>query len=333
MRIALDAMGGNQAPAAMVLGACNYARQYPTHEIILVGQEAAIERCLAEVSGPYVGNVTIHHAGDTIGMADKISALKDKPDDSMNHTTRLVKEGRADAAVLCGNTACSVAASQLHLRRIPGVKRAGILTPLPNLNGHTWIIDCGANSVGKAEHLAQFATMGEAFLRRFSGLERPRIGVLNIGEEDSKGDHLTSETMDLLRPAHLNVVGFVEGNDIFRGVVDLVVCDGFTGNVLLKTAEGCAGAIAAILKEEIRKRFWSRLGYLLMRPAFAGLRARTHWSLVGGCLLLGVNGVVVIGHGRSDATAVYHALRQAARCVDTEVIEHLRSQLMAPVAA
>jgi phosphate acyltransferase len=320
MRLALDAMGGDEAPQAMVAGALDYARDHREHQVILVGREDALQPLLPSTAP---ANLTIHHATEVITMADKIGALKDKPDDSINTASRLVKNGDADAMVLCGNTACSVAAAQLHLRRIAGVKRAGILTPLPNPFGLTWVVDCGANAVGKPEHLAQFAEMADVFLRNYSNIEKPRIGVLSIGSEDGKGDDLTQQTLDLIRASHLNSVGNVEGNHIYTGNVDIVVCDGFTGNVVLKTSEGVASAIKVILSQAVKKSWRRMLGYWLAKPAFEELRERTHWSLVGGCMLLGVNGNAIIGHGRSGPVAVYNALKQAARCVETKVVNQL----------
>jgi glycerol-3-phosphate acyltransferase PlsX len=334
MRLALDAMGGDHAPQAIVDGGLDYARAHPDQTVILVGRTDDIERCLQAQRGPRPGNVEVHHAPDVIGMGDKIQALKDKPDDSMNACARLVKDGVADGMVLCGNTGCSVAAAQLHLRRIKGVKRAGILTPLPTVHGTAWVIDCGANATGKPEHLVQFGEMAAAFLGCFSRLEKPAVGLLNIGSEEDKGDDLVGETYHLLKESELNFKGNIEGNDIFKGTVDVVVCDGFTGNIVLKSSEGVASAIGRIIEQEIRKGGpLVKLGYLLMKPAFAGLKRRTHWSVVGGCLLLGVNGVTVIGHGRSDRVAVAAALGQAARCVETQVIARLTEILAEKPAA
>lgn len=334
MRLALDAMGGDHAPGAIVDGGLDHARAHPDQTVILVGRKDEIERCLQAQSGPRPGNVEIHHAPEVIGMGDKIQALKDKPDDSMNACARLVKDGAADAMVLCGNTGCSVAAAQIHLRRIKGVKRAGILTPLPTVSGTAWVIDCGANAAGKAEHLVQFGEMAAAFLGCFSQLANPTVGLLNIGSEEDKGDDLVGEAYHLLKETSLNFKGNIEGNDIFKGSIDVVVCDGFTGNIVLKSSEGVASAISRIIEQEIRKGGpLVKLGYLLMKPAFAGLKRRTHWSVVGGCLLLGVNGVTVIGHGRSDRVAVAAALNQAARCVETKVIARLTEVLAEKSAA
>jgi glycerol-3-phosphate acyltransferase PlsX len=197
MRLALDAMGGDDAPRAMVRGAIDYARTHPTHTVVLVGREPDITASL-KAEGQTLANIVIEHAPEVIGMADKIQALKDKPNDSMNRCAQLVKQGKADGMILCGNTGCSVAAAQLHLRRIPGVKRAGILTPLPKPSGSSWICDSGANSVGKPEHLAQFAEMSAAFLTKVYGVVNPKVGVLSNGEEDGISDGLLREADDLV---------------------------------------------------------------------------------------------------------------------------------------
>ncbi|MEK7414810.1 MAG: phosphate acyltransferase PlsX [Planctomycetota bacterium] len=330
MRIALDAMGGDDAPLAMVQGALDYARSFPSHDVILVGREHDIDSCL-KAEGASPKNIQIEHAPEVIGMAEKMAALRERPNDSMNRSAQLVKQGQADAMVLCGNTGCSVAAAQLHLRRIPGVKRAGLLTPLPNPKGHTWVIDCGANAVCKPEHLVDFALLGSAFLQSTYGIAHPRIGVLSIGEEEGKGVELTTETLELLRKTDLNLLGFVEGHHIYQGGVDVVVCDGFTGNVMLKACEGVYEAITSILKEEIYSSLRTKVGYQVIRPAFDGLRRRTHWSLVGGVLLAGVDGVTIIGHGRSNRVAVFHALKQAARAVDGRAIENMRERMRSMV--
>lgn len=318
-------MGGDEAPQAIVQGAYDYALSHPDHIVVLVGQESVIDDHLSNLDSQ-PKNLETKHAPSVIAMGDKISALKEKPDDSMNVCSQMVKNGEADAMVLCGNTACSVAAAQLHLRRIPGVKRAGILTPLPNPDGLTWVCDCGANAVGKPEHLTQFAIMSSVFLEHYDKAEQPRVGVLSIGSEEGKGDELTQETLSLLRQESVNLIGNVEGNDIFAGSVDIVVCDGFTGNVVLKAAEGVAKLIGGILREELHGSPLTMFGGLLAKKAFKRLRERTHWSLVGGCLLLGVNGVTIIGHGRSDRVAVCNAIKQATRCVEVDVMTHLRQQ-------
>ncbi len=328
MRLALDAMGGDDAPRAMVQGALDYARAHPEHTVILVGIDGDLRRSLAQESPAGTPpNIVIEHAPEVIGMAEKIKALKERPDDSMNVSARLVKDGKADAMILCGNTGCSVAAAQLHLRRIPGVKRAGIASPIPTITGqHTWVCDMGANAECRPEHLVQFAEMTAAFLEAAYQRPNPRVGVLSIGEEEEKGVPLTQETLALLKQTTLNLVGNVEGHDLFKGTVDVVVCDGFTGNIALKTAEGVFDAITHILKEEIGNGGpLVKIGALLTKPAFRGLKRRAHWAEVGGCPLIGVDGVTIIGHGRSDRRAVFNALAQAARCVDGKVMDRLRA--------
>ena len=333
MRLALDAMGGDDAPRAMVTGAVDYARDNPANSVILVGREADIRAELARLGGA-PANVVIEHAPDMIGMADKIEALRERPDNSITRCATMLKQGAVDGIVLCGNTACSVVTAQLHLRRIPGVKRAGLLAPLPKPTGHTWICDVGANNIGKAEHLVQFAEMTVAFLSAAMGKKNPTVGVLSNGEEDEKGNDLTHETLALLRKTSLNVLGQIEGHHIYsREDLDIVVCDGFVGNIVLKTSEGVENGLRKIIKEEITRRFWTKLGGLLVRPAFTGVRRRVDWRLVGGSPLLGVDGVTIKGHGRSDKVAVFHALKQAAGCVDGKLIDSLRTHFHATLTA
>ncbi len=324
MRIALDAMGGDDAPLAMVQGAVDYAKAHPSHTVVLVGRENDLVACLKR-ENCNLSNIAIEHAPEVIGMADKIEALRTKPNDSMNRCAQLVKQGKADGMVLCGNTGCSVAAAQLHLRRIPGVKRAGILVPLPTPKKLTWMCDGGANSVCKPEHLVQFAELGACYIETAVGTKRPKVGVLSIGSEEEKGDHLTTEALQLLRQTDLNLVGNVEGHDIYSGELDLVVCDGFTGNVVLKASEGVFDAIHKVLKEEIYRSLRTKLGGKLVRPAFDRLKRRAHWSYVGGCPLVGVDGITIIGHGRSNRIAVYHALLQAAQGISANTVERMRS--------
>jgi glycerol-3-phosphate acyltransferase PlsX len=334
MRLVLDAMGGDDAPRAMVQGAFDYASAHPEHTVILVGREQDIRSVAAqEFQGRFPANVVIEDAPEVIGMSEKLKALKERPNDSMNRCAQLLKQGKGDAMVLCGNTGCSVGAAQLHLRRIPGVKRAGILVPMPNPKGHTWVCDMGANAECRPEHLVQFAEMTSAFLEAVYDRRNPKVGVLSIGEEDEKGVALTQETLELLRKTDLNLVGNVEGHDIFTGDLDVVVCDGFTGNIVLKAAEGVFDAIVTILKEEIKASVRNTVGAAIMRPAFHALKHRAHWSVVGGCPLIGVDGVTIIGHGRSDRVAVSNALGQAARCVEGKFVERLRTYFKAQTSA
>ncbi len=322
MRLALDAMGGDDAPRAMVDGALHYALKQPKHQVILVGREDVLRPLLTGAPA----NVVIEHTPDVIGMGDKLPALKERPNNSINRCTELLKQGKADGLVLCGNTGCSVVAAQLNLRRIPGVKRAGLVAPLPKPTGHTWVCDVGANNVNKPEHLVQFAEMTVAFLASTLGKERPKVGVLSNGEEDEKGIELTHETLTLLRKTDLNVVGQIEGHHLYTTDIDVVVCDGFIGNIVLKTSEGVENGLRKIIKEEVGRHFWSKVGGLLVQSAFEGVRRRVDWRFVGGSPLLGVDGLVIKGHGRSDKVAIYHALKQAAAAVDGGLIDKLRTR-------
>jgi phosphate acyltransferase len=336
MKLALDAMGGDQAPLAMVQGAFDYARANPQHTILLVGQEDRVRLAMRDAAGSagIPSNVVIEHAPEVIGMAEKLKALKERPNDSMNVSCRLVKEGKADAAILCGNTACSVTAAQLHWRRIPGVKRAGILTSLPKPSGHTWVIDCGANAEGKADHLVQFAAMASIYVETTLKKSKPGVGVLSIGEEEGKGNDLTTATLALLKNTDLHVLGLVEGHDIYRrDDLDVVVCDGFTGNIVLKTSEGVEAALRQVIKEEITRTTLGKVGGALVKSAFQRVKERVDWRYVGGGLLLGVDGICIIGHGRSDPLAVSSTLRQAAGCVDAKLMQHLRARFKEAPAA
>jgi glycerol-3-phosphate acyltransferase PlsX len=327
VRIALDGMGGDDAPAAMVAGAVDYVQANPDHTVVLVGIEDRLNALLQEHGGGWPRErIEVHHAPEVVGMDAKIEALKEFPENSISVAARLVKSGEADAMVLCGNTACSVAAAQLNLRRIPGVLRAGILTPMPTVQEGkwTWVVDCGANAVGKPEHLVQWGQLACAYLQG-EGNDRPSVGILSIGSEDGKGDELTQKTAELVRATDVNYHGLIEGNDIFKATVDVVLCDGFTGNIMLKTAEGTAAMVGDVLKEEYKRSPLRMLGGLLSRGVFGRLRARTHWSLVGGCPLVGVDGITIIAHGRSDRVAVKNALRQAAGSIEHGTLDRLRA--------
>jgi glycerol-3-phosphate acyltransferase PlsX len=332
MRLALDAMGGDDAPRAMVDGAIDYANAFPANTVILVGREADVRTAMTR-HGRAPANLVIEHAPDVIGMADSIDALKERPRSSILRCAEMLKQGAVDGMVLCGNTACSVVTAQLQLRRIPGVKRAGLLAPLPKPTGHTWVCDVGANNIGKPEHLVQFAEMTAAFLTAAMGRSNPKVGVLSNGEEDEKGIDLTHETLALLRKTDLNVVGQIEGHHIYTTDIDVVVCDGFVGNIVLKTSEGVENGLRKIIKEEITRGVWTKLGGLLVKPAFERVRRRVDWRFVGGSPLLGIDGVMIKGHGRSDKVAVFHALKQAAGCVEGGLIPSLRARFRQPVNA
>ena len=261
-------------------------------------------------------------------MHDSASdAVRRKKDSSIRVAFDLVREKQAAAVVSTGNSGATMAAGMFVLKRIPGIDRPAIATVVPNLKDQTLILDVGANVDCKPLHLAQFALMGSVYMRQMYGKERPRVGVLSNGEEESKGNDLTRETNRLLDQSPLNYLGYIEGRDIYNGSVDVVVCDGFVGNVVLKVSEGLADALGKMLKTEFKSRFLSRLGYLLARPAFDGFRRKVDYAEYGGAPLLGIQGTGMICHGKSSARAVMNAIRLAhdfeARQVNDLLIERL----------
>lgn len=295
--------------------------------VVLVGQH---ERVASELAGHKADglDITIHHASEVVGMHDSASdAVRKKKDSSIRVAFELVRDGAASAVVSTGNSGATMAAGMFVLKRIPGIDRPAIATVIPNLKGQTLVLDVGGNVDCKPQHLVQFALMGSVYVRQMIGLENPRIGVLSNGEEESKGNDLTRETHRLLKETPLNYLGYVEGGDIFKGTVDVVVCDGFAGNIVLKTAEGLADAMGKMLKAEFNSRLLSKLGYLLARPAFQGFRKRVDYAEYGGAPLLGIQGTGMICHGKSNPRAVMNAIRLAhtseARQVNARLVESL----------
>ena len=321
-RIALDVMGGDRAPEAVLRGAlvaCSplgKLRMAP-ERILLVGDEKVIHAKLAELGGdPGFG---IRHASQVIGMGDSpATALRAKPDSSIASMVGAVQKGQAGAAVSMGNTGAVVAAATLGLGTLDGVKRPGIAVTL-DLTGHPLtIIDMGANVAPKPEHLYQNGMMGSVYMRNCLGKAVPRVGLLNIGEEEGKGTDLHKEAWKLLKASPLAFVGNLEGNDLFHDKADVVVVDGFTGNVVLKLMEGFAGFMLAAAMKEL-----ARQGITGAAEALAPVRRSVDYAEYGGALLLGVSGVVIIGHGRSDENAVANAIGLAARALDSNVNEHI----------
>lgn len=319
-------MGGDHAPGPEVAGAVMAAREWNI-PIVLVGQRERIE---AELAGHrWQGlDITIVHASEVVGMHDSASdAVRKKKDSSIRIAFDLVKNGRAAAVVSTGNSGATLAAGMFVLKRIPGIDRPAIATVVPNLVDHTLVLDVGGTVDCKPQHLAQFALMGSVYMAQMLGKEQPRVGVLSNGEELSKGNDLTRETHAILSAAPLNYLGYVEGRDIFKGTVDVVVCDGFVGNVVLKVSEGLAETLARMLKAEFSNRFLSRLGYLLARPAFRGFRKKVDYAEYGGAPLLGIQGTAMICHGKSSDRAVMNAIRFAHDSEARQVTEQLARRL------
>jgi phosphate acyltransferase len=314
-RIAVDAMGGDRGPGEIVAGAVAARDNGLTP--VLFG-EAGIAREGLELVETH-GVVEMHDK-----PADVVRA---KPDSSMVSAVRAVREGRADAVVSAGNTGAMLAAGLLELRRIPGVMRPAIAIPIQTPSGPSVLLDSGANADARPEHLLQFATMGAVFAEEVLGVGTPSVRLLSIGEEPEKGNQLTLETHELLAKSELNFHGNCEGRDILRGAADVVVTDGFTGNVVLKTLEGSIRAILEGLRTEITATTVGKLGGLLIRPAARRLRARLDPDTYGGAYLLGLRGLMVIAHGNSSSVAIANAIRLAARGVEHDVVGRLEARL------
>jgi glycerol-3-phosphate acyltransferase PlsX len=318
MKIALDAMGGDTAPESAVAGAVRAAREMAV-EILLVGRRDAIEQSLSRY--PHrPPNLSVVHAADVIGMEESPAAsIRKKRESSICVGVGLLKERRADAFISAGNTGAVVSASILLMGLLPGIERPGIAIPLPGVKGDTLLIDVGANINPKPMHLVQYALMGEAYMRCVMGKPRPVVGLLNVGEEETKGTDFMRQTHALLEASGLNFAGNVEGHDIFTGEYDVIVCDGFAGNVALKTAESLASAINILLKRSLAMSPLTRLGAWLAHDAFLQLRKEVDYAERGGAPLLGVDGVSIIAHGASSGKAIKNAIRVAYETVRSEL--------------
>ena len=327
--VALDAMGGDAGPAVNVEGAVAAARELGLG-VILVGVQEEIRRHLDrhDLRGL---PIKVRHASEVVEMGDSPStALRKKKDSSIRVAVDLVRSGDADAVVSAGNTGAVMAITLVVLGPLAGVERPAIAAALPTLAGHAILLDVGANVDCKPRHLVQFAIMGNVYARQVLGKARPRVGLLSIGEEETKGNELTKEAFRALEEEPgIEFIGNVEGVDVFKGHADVVVCDGFTGNVALKIGESVAETIMALVREEVTADLRSRAGALLLKPAFDRLRRRLDYSEVGGAPLLGVNGVTIISHGRSSAKAIRNALRVAADCVTSRVLDNIRDGIAA----
>ena len=311
--IALDAMGSDRAPKPEIEGAIQAARHYGVR-VLLVGQEQTIRAELARYPTAAGLALEIVHASEVITMEDKaVQAVRAKRDSSMRVGVRLVRDGRAVGFVTAGNTGAAMATAKMVLGAIRGVDRPALVAVIPTAIGTVaTLLDVGANVDSKPHNLEQFAVMGEIYFRSMFGTRRPRVGLLSIGEEETKGNELTRETFPLLKQLPLNFVGNVEGRDLYNGRVDVIVADGFVGNVALKTSEGVANLVRATLKESLKATITRQVGYLLSRSAFADFKKRLDHTEYGGAPLLGVKGICFITHGSSNANAIKNAIRVAA---------------------
>jgi glycerol-3-phosphate acyltransferase PlsX len=326
MKIALDAMGGDLAPAAAVHGAVWAARDFGL-TIQLVGRPEVIESELAKHKTAGL-DLPIIPASEVIEMDDQpATAVKSKKDSSMVVALRMVKEGQSDAFVTAGNTGGALAAALFGLGRIKGIKRPalGTIFPTASERGYCFLLDVGANTDVRPEFLLQFAMMGSHYARHVLKIPSPKVGLLSTGEEEAKGSSLIQGVVPLLKQSNLNFIGNVEGKDIPTGQADVVVTDGFTGNVYIKGAEGVAWIIQKMMEREIKARPVALLGALLARGAFRALRTKLDYREFGGGPLLGVNGVVIVAHGRSDPYAIRHAIRVAKQAAENNIVEAIGS--------
>lgn len=332
MKVAIDAMGGDYAPDEIVLGALQAAREYDQEglEIVLVGDQDKITQSLERHGNWKNFNITVRHASEVIDMHESPgTAVRKKKDASVVVATSLVKQGHCDAVICAGSTGAAVAAALFGLGRIAGIERPAIATPMPNLTGTTVLLDSGANVDSKPKHLMQSAIMGSIYAEYVLNIPHPRVGLLNIGEEESKGNDQIYATYPLLKQLNtVNFIGNVEGRDIPQGTVDVVVCDGFVGNIVLKLSEGLAGAIFRLVKEAIKNSgFWAKMASMLVLPALSGLKKKLDYAEYGGAPLLGVNGGFIICHGSSQAKAIKNAIRVAKEFTEKDVVALIRENI------
>ena len=330
MKIALDAMGGDFAPFEIVRGAIDAVKAFPNIEVVLVGDEARIRDVLVDFGQENNPQLIIHHASEVIEMNEHPgTAVRKKKDASVIVATRLVKQKVCDAVIAPGSTGAAVAAALFGLGRIKGIDRPMIATPIPTPQGVTVMLDSGANAHCKPKHMVQGAIMGSEYARLMFGKENPTVGLLNIGEESTKGNELCLSTYPLLEQLKtIPFKGNVEGRDIPKGTVDVVVCDGFTGNVVLKLAEGLVGVMTQLVKEGIKEGgIMAKLGAFLIYPVFKKIRKRLDHTENGGAPLLGVNGVFLISHGSSKAKEILTAIKIAGELVDRKIIENIQHSI------
>ncbi len=319
-------MGGDYAPLEVVRGGVQYARE-SGNKVLLVGQPEPVEKALA-ASWANGADVEVVPASQTVGFADKLASIRSKRDSSIHVSARLVRDGTASGVVSAGHTGAFMAMCKVILGVMRGVDRPALPAPLPKMDGGvTVLLDAGANLDCNAENFRQFAVMGFYYSRRVFGVANPRVALLSIGGEDSKGSETQREVAGILREANINFIGNIEGTDLYRDAADVVVCDGFVGNVALKVSEGVAESIGQTLKDEIRVGALRRLGALALRPVFRTLKKKMDYAEYGGVPLLGLREVAVVAHGRSQAKAIKNALRQAEISVRKDIVAKIREEI------
>lgn len=327
MKIAVDAMGGDNAPHAVIAGAVQAAMAYGVG-IILVGIEQIVRTELDKHPLAKTLPIEIQNATEVVDMLDSpATVFRRKKNSSIRVANDLVKNGDAVAVISAGHTGAAMATSLFVLGSVEGVERPAIATFMPTIKGTSIILDMGANVDCKPNHLLQFAIMGEVYAKYLLRIPNPRVGLLSIGEEETKGNELTKEAFKLLTETSLNFIGNVEGRDVMSGNADVIVCDGFVGNVVLKVSESVVEAIGLFIREGIGKSLVRKLGYLLMRPAFDSLKRRVDYAEYGGAPLVGINGISIISHGRSSDRAIKNAIRVAAELAKSEVNKHIHEDI------
>ncbi|ACC98213.1 Fatty acid/phospholipid synthesis protein PlsX [Elusimicrobium minutum Pei191] len=327
MRIALDASGGDFGYQPNILGAARAVKELKC-EVILVGDEKVLKEQLASLGLSDLKGLSVEHAPDVIDMdADPAKEVRSKKNASVVVAADLVKQGRAKAFVSAGNSGATMVAALMKMGRIEGVLRPAIGAPLPTVKGLMLLLDAGANAECKPQHLMQFAVMGSIYTQKVFGIRKPKVGLLSIGEEEGKGNDLVKETYPYLSNLGINFCGNVEGRDLPFGTTDVVVTDGFTGNVCLKLEEGLAKAMFHMIKGEIKKNPIAMLGAMLAKPAFASVKKITDPDTAGGAPLLGVDGVAIVSHGKSSETAVFNAVRTAKRLVDSGFVSDIKQHI------
>ena len=324
MKIALDAMGGDHGPKESVKGAEKAIKAFPGLEVVLIGDEAEIKNYLTSDE-----RITIIHTDEVISGEDEpVRAVRRKKKASMVLAAQLVKDGQADACISAGNTGALMAAGLFVVGRIDGIDRPALSPTLPTIDGNGFVLlDVGANADAKPEHLYQYGLMGSVYAEKVRNIEKPRVGLLNIGTEEKKGNELTKQAFALLKDADFNFIGNVEARDLLDGVADVVVTDGFTGNMVLKTTEGTASAMFKMIKEAMTADLKSKLAAAILKPSLKELKNKLDYSEYGGAGLFGLKAPVIKAYGSSDANAFYNAIRQAKIMVEHQVAETIRDAI------
>ncbi len=326
--IALDAMGGDHGPSEIIPAAISILDKHPDLEMTLVGDENVVRSVLAENNSKVYNRLSVVHASEVVEMHEQPAlALRNKKDSSMRVAINLVKEEKADACVSAGNTGALMATARFVLKMLPGIDRPAICTTMPGINGHTHILDLGANVSPNSEQLFQYAVMGSEITRAVEDIDEPRVALLNVGSEEIKGDDRVKQAAILLADSHLNYVGFVEGNDIYSGKVDVIVCDGFSGNIALKASEGVAELLTFHAKNEFKKTLYGKLAAMVCLPVLRSIRSQIDPRTYNGASLLGLRGIVVKSHGSADKVSFAHAIEEAIMEIEKKVPERITSRL------